>query len=532
MRFKKQIDLNQLSDSYQPNSYISFNLPREKIDLHSLSLYYTGNAANYRHTEFTGTYTKKFSGESQFTVVLTNNAFRVPNHGFKTGDEVTYSNGGGTSIKTGVNMSNVAMTGNYFIIRLDNDFFKIAVTQIQANAETHIPLYQRGAGDNHSFSRTSATTYKTIKRFFPRLSQSVIQELTIKKDNVIIQHIDQFNMLYSILNDVYKEFDDIDSSAQDTVQNHYLDASGVIKNFSKIQAPPRVYTFLAKYDDNDRVRFHINKFLGFLSEGNRYYDATNTDIQVTIKLAPASILYRGINSEENYVTSVEFAPDYILTDISASIDVVDDAPMQENFVFKDYRYTEGVYNPLDKKCLCTLQIDKPLEYIFGTFSNPNRLVDNELLLAHCNTDEARFGYLLRTELNINDINNKIPDELLYSYEIAKFQKESYVKNNSVYFDTQGRGIRSCRYLLNNYELCPRLDMLACFNETRKCFGSDYKRVPNLYAFEENFFLNAIRLDDTSNEIKKLDWEVEVDPSKGNRAVGGTPMLFCCFSNQA
>lgn len=535
MRFKKQIDLNEIKSEYQPNSHISFNLPRGKLDLHSLTLYYSGIAANYRHLNYTNTVIRSFSGESQFTVFITNNAFRIPNHGFKTEQAVIYNTNGGNPIKTGNSTVNANMVndGTYYIIKMDNDYFRIASSAANAASGTHLTLYARGTGDNHSFRYENATTYKTIKRFFPRLSQSIIQELTIKKDNVIIQHLDQFNMLYAILNDVYKEYDDIDSSSCDTVQNNFLSNTGTIENENKIQSEDRVNTYLEKYNEGDIVRFHINKFLGFLSEGNRYIDTTDTDIQVIIKFAPPSILYRGINSEEpKYNTNQEFAPDYILSDITASIDMVDDAPISDNFTFKDYKYVEGTYNATNKRCLLTMHIDKPVEYILGTFNNPTRLKDNELFLAHCNADENTFGVLSKAEIDINDLNDKTPCDVLYSYEIAKFQKESYVLNSSVYFDRQGRGIRFCRYFMNNYELTPRLDILGCFNETRKCFGSEYKRVPNLLAFEENFFLNAIRLDDTTNELKKIDWEVDVDPTRENSNVGGTPMLFACFLNQA
>ena len=73
-------------------------------------------------------------------------------------------------------------------------------------------------------------------------------------------------------------------------------------------------------------------------------------------------------------------------------------------------------------------------------------------------------------------------------------------------------------------------MIACYNETKRCFDSDYKKVISLPSFEENFFVSAIKLDDTSEEFKKIDWEVEVDTTRGN-LTGGTPMLFYCFTNQ-
>ena len=50
MRFKKRIDLNQLNREYYPNQQITFNLPKDsKLDLSTLTMYYTGNPAIYRH---------------------------------------------------------------------------------------------------------------------------------------------------------------------------------------------------------------------------------------------------------------------------------------------------------------------------------------------------------------------------------------------------------------------------------------------------------------------------------------------------
>ena len=98
MRYKKHIDLNELKSEYSPNNIISFNLPRAKVDLHSLSMYYTGNPANYANTRLGG-------------------------------------------------------------------------------------------------------NFRTIRRFFPRLSASIIQELTIKVNrNNVVQDIKEYNMLFNILN--------------------------------------------------------------------------------------------------------------------------------------------------------------------------------------------------------------------------------------------------------------------------------------------------------------------------------------------
>lgn len=446
MRYKKRIDLNELKAEYQPNSHISFNLPRAKIDLHSLSLYYTGNAANYANSRL-------------------------------------------------------------------------------------------------------GTNFRSIRRFFPRLSASIIQELTVKiNKNNVVQHIEEYNMLFNILNDIHKEYDSIDSTSADTVQEFnvlsenilsgttIVNRKGDIYNISKLNAINREAGENVKYRSASKKTFFIDSWLGFLGENNsRYLDCTNMDVQIIIKLAPPNILYRGFNSidntaDANYTFTSQFDTDYVLTDIHATIDVLDDIPTTGDFMYKDYQYVQGTYQDSNKKSITSFKTNKPIEWVLSTFANKDRLKDTELQLMHANTDTVKFGALMKNSLaNIADYNNKVPHALLYSYEVAKFQKDPYVLNSSIYMDRTGRGIQYCQYRLNSY-LTPRQDVIACYNETKKCFNSEYKKVQSIYSFEENFFVNAIRLDDNSDELKSIDWVVEMDPQKNNNA-GGTPMLFYSFMNK-
>ena len=131
---------------------------------------------------------------------------------------------------------------------------------------------------------------------------------------------------------------------------------------------------------------------------------------------------------------------------------------------------------------------------------------------------------------MGSLSTKTPNTLLYSYDVGKFQKDPYLLNSSIFFDRQGKSIRSCQYCVNDYDLTPKLDMIACYNEAKRCFDTDYKEVVSLPIFEENFFMCAVKLDDTSEEFKKIDFEVDIDPSRGHVS-GGIPMLFYCFTNK-
>lgn len=533
MRFKKRIDLNQLKNEYYPNSQISFNLPKGKLDLSTLTMYYSGNPSIYRHITNLDTISKTFNGGSKNTVYLNTytgaltspNSIRISNHGFATGDTVVYDSGGDAVI------AGLTDAASYVIIKLSDNYIQLALS---ATPTVRIALTARGVGANHTLtSTTNATSYRTIKRFFPRLSSSIISELSVKINNEVKTHIQEYGMLNAILNDVNKEYDDVDSELFDSLQEHTLNnTTGIIDNTSKINAVSRDNAFTSKYMETNKKKFFINKWLGLLNEGNRYLDTRDKDVQVVINLAPANILYRGININNNtYTTNVEYSPDYILSDIYCTVDALDEFPVQpSDFVFNDYKYIEGLYSDNNKKSIITVETDKPVEWVLGTFNNPSRMVDSELQLMHCNTNESKFGGIIQDFVDITSLNSKIPNSLLFSYEMSKFQKDPYLLNSSIYYDRQGRGIRYCQYKLNNYDLTPKLDMISCYNEAKKCFSTDYKKVVSLPSFEENFFMCAVRLDDTSNEFKKIDFEVEIDLTKGN-STGGTPILFYCFTNK-
>jgi hypothetical protein len=167
--------------------------------------------------------------------------------------------------------------------------------------------------------------------------------------------------------------------------------------------------------------------------------------------------------------------------------------------------------------------------VLGTFSHPDRLKDQELILQHCNTD-AKYGSLVKNTLTLDEINSNTPNSTLYSYEVAKAQKEAYLLNSSGYFIRSGDGILTTKYKLNNYELTPDTDVLACYSETKKLFNTPYKKVQNMYSFESEFFCNAIAIDDNSEDFKRVDWEVSIDPTKKNK-LGGYPMVFYSFKNK-
>jgi hypothetical protein len=524
MRFKKSCQPNEIKNEYQPDTTFSITLPRGIIDLHTFTLYYKANPANYKHIETVDTTTNMtfLSDAVDPTAGIEN--ITKPFHGYDDDTEVIYIRGASASI---------GLTNNttYYIVNTTRDEFQLA-----DGLGNLMNLTAGTAGQIHTLKFVNRS-YRTIRRFLPRLSSSIISDLIIKINNQEIQNTREYNMLFAILNDLTKEYDDIDSTSPDTVQEHLYTASGSIGNISKIQAVSRNAANTDKYFPSNKVSYFIDKWAGFLNEGNRYFDAREKDVKIIFRLAPANILYRGINSLDTPGADIvvnditEYPPDYVISDIRASVDLLDDMPDMPQFIYNDYQYVQGNYLPNNKVSTTSFETNKPVNWVLGTFTHPDRLKDQELILQHCHNNTTRYGTQVKNSLTLAEINSKSQNSTLYSYELAKTHKEAYLLNSSGYFLRSGDGILSTKYKLNNYELSPDTDILSCYSESKKLFNTPYKKVQNMYSFESEFFCNAIAIDDNSEDsYKRIDWEVNVDPSKTNR-LGGYPMLFYSFKNK-
>lgn len=551
MRYKKSILPNELNSVYHPKQEFSITLPRKKLDLNTFTLHYTGNSAVKSHiitfttqyrVDFPTTITPATAGgpAAVLAVNLTNSSITINNHEIGPANtiiDVYYYTNGGNAIDPLVNGQ------RYRLQVIDDDTVEVlGPTLTVVNDNTQITLLSQGTG-NHTFLAVNRE-WKTIPRFFPRLSSCILSDVSVSIDGKTAQHIKEYNTLAGILNDIKKEYDDVDGSISDSVKYSELsNTTGYINFGSKILPYVRDENFVDKYSILNKEQYFVNKWLGFLGENSsKYFDATDKDVKITFKLASPNILYKSVNA--NHVGGVQlhqytytdtrtysFEPDYEIYDIKATIDVLDDIPIMNEFAFKDYAVQEGSYLATNKKCMLSLEIDKPVEWLLSTFKQPNYLNQDEgLQLMHCNDNINKFGPKMTYALTIEDINIRRPLDVVYSYEFAKIQKYPYVLNSSLWFSHQGDGIRYCKYRWNGYDLTPQMDMTMCYNETKKCFNTDFKKVPSILSFEADFFANAVRVDDNSYEYKKIDWEVEIDETKPNTK-GGYPMMFCCFLNK-
>lgn len=549
MRYKKSILPNELNRVYVPNQQFSITLPRKKLDLSSFTLYYTGITSVAEHIvshNLIRTLNFPTQGGTPLTtrVDVGQNILAITAHNI--GDNNTFHN---VLYKTNGNPAIPPLVNNTrYLLRVNGANsvqFYPATTGFDYNTApaAALVLGNTATGD-HTIEILTDPIYKSVGRHFPRLSSCVLSDIIISVGNKQIQHIAEYNTLRAILNDIQKETDDVDGTSHDTTQNVILNANSYLASMTKVLPQTRsVGSVLDKYPDENRRSYFVNNFLGFLGESSRYFDATDREVKITFTLAPPNILYKSLPSDDyiSFRQSVSQAdtstpyvwntPDYELYDIKATVDVLDDIPVIDSFVFRDYSLQQGSYLATNKKSLTSLSIDKPVEWVLGTFKQPDYLTsDTNLQLMHCNANTTKFGQKIKSTLTINDINALTPKDLAFSYELSKLQKNPYVLNSSLWFSHQGDGISFCKYRWNNYDLTPQMDMTMCYNETKKCFNTDFKKVPSILSFEADFFANAVRIDDNTNEYKQIEWEVEINQTKPNTK-GGLPLLFCCYTNK-
>jgi hypothetical protein len=81
-----------------------------------------------------------------------NTIFVGENSGFTTGDEVTYDNGGGTSIG---NLTDDGGNARYYVIDAGGGMIKLASSLLNAQAGIAVDLTSQGVGDTHKIDRAA-----------------------------------------------------------------------------------------------------------------------------------------------------------------------------------------------------------------------------------------------------------------------------------------------------------------------------------------------------------------------------------------
>jgi hypothetical protein len=102
---------------------------------------------SFRVLDDISNFTLRFDGSSSNVVSVANNLFTLPQHPFVTGQRVTYSSGGGTTI------GGLTSGSAYYIIKLDQNTFRLSTTYAGSLQNTNlVSLVGTGTGITHSFN--------------------------------------------------------------------------------------------------------------------------------------------------------------------------------------------------------------------------------------------------------------------------------------------------------------------------------------------------------------------------------------------
>jgi len=337
------------------------------------------------------------------------------------------------------------------------------------------------------------------KRFMPRLSQSIIQELDIHIDNRPVQRIKEYNYLFNILNDGLNEYDDIDGNKTDTIMYSTIDNTNNATSINDLY-----------FGDENKYHYFIDKYIGFLNDV-KILDCRNKTVKVVIKLAPKWITFKGIDFDSGTVVETYNDYKYRIRNVFANIDVIspDEFVAKEtDIVFEDYKYVEGL-KETNKNTVLSLKHKGNINYILSSFKDYDAETDTGLQFIGANEDETKFGTL----------------DLTASQEERKIKYNTNLLNNSLYFKRNGLNIKNCQYKLNGQDITPLMSITEIYNLAKKFFGG-MKRVKTIDSFQNDFFCFPIDLGQVPDDmISEIEFAVKADNNNPN---GGTGIMFLSY----
>jgi len=105
-----------------------------------------------------------FNAGSGSVVVIASDTIVINAHPFVTGDQVVYTNGGGTTIPT---LGSALVSGNtYYVIRITANEIKLATSSLNAAAKTGVDITGLGAGTHTlKYTGSDSVSYPTVQKY-------------------------------------------------------------------------------------------------------------------------------------------------------------------------------------------------------------------------------------------------------------------------------------------------------------------------------------------------------------------------------
>lgn len=357
-------------------------------------------------------------------------------------------------------------------------------------------IFFNGETNLESEDQTDAT--KVIARRFARRTQSLIQTLTVMKDKREIERIDHFNILYNAKHDIT---DDVISNFNLSTKS---DPTHKIINDTKLSLPTAVSTTSDDQLIYDKGEYVIDKFLGWMSSGERYLFTGDHDYTIEIILTTPDVLYSSV-VHSGYALNNYQEPDYELTNVFAVFNVHD---MKGHKTFKDYMCYK-FYQPVsvsksNKEGVYQIPVKiKNMKRLYGTFLRDRTEVKDKELVFVGAKDSNGYG---TTTLNTASA---------YSYKHHLDQNVPHTFCNSEYFILDGVDLKDTLWRLDGYEVSPTRRPVDEYNDIRLMFGK-HASCYNVNEFQRYNYLSVLDFTEPNNDnftntiTNQIEWQVHTN----------------------
>jgi hypothetical protein len=317
-------------------------------------------------------------------------------------------------------------------------------------------------------------------RFFPRLSASIIQSISIYTNGgTLIQTIDDYNLIYAILNDWTGGNKDtsILENGDPSMKSSMDVTTGAI-------TPYKTKDYQAADISDTNRQFLVNTWIGFLNSTSLFQDTNNMELTIEIRLAPAHILFNSVAPNTGAVAAPSTAT-YTLNDVYMTIDRI---------TFHDPTY----YNIISSKLMSS-----GLDIGYDSFTLRSGAVATDKAVSMSTTVNARCLSMLictgvRTDRSdMTPANNILMnDENSFSSSVAA---GNVGFNNSKYFSREGKGILTSQIDVNSVATCPYpQNMSEIFNQNLVNFNINstphthlHKGIQSVWHFSRNYFFHSV-----------------------------------------
>lgn len=288
-------------------------------------------------------------------------------------------------------------------------------------------------------------TTATGKAHFPRLSSSLIEQLSVYVNGTMIENIPHYNVLYNTLYDL--------SCGSDQTSKRYLEnIDPSVDYYDGITSNIR----LDGYGNSQNKSMMVNNWLGFISTASTPVISTSdtNTIELEIRFAPASVLWQsggtGVTGANYTLSNIRFTISKIVFNDPTYYQLKASKLLSDGLVvgYKTYISNKGSVANKGSSLPYNVSVNaSSLDQVIGTMLTTDYNAIGNLLL----TGTEMFPNALNT---INDT----VSEVLF--------------NQSKYFQRDGDGITGSQFEINNTAINPYpLPIEEIYNETLISLGN-------------------------------------------------------------